>query len=333
MRARPDGVTTEDIVEALAAGWGIAGAVAAYAPVGAGSYHWIVTRADGGHAFATVDDLDHKAWLGDARDTVFTGLTSAFDTATTLAEAGLAFVVGPVRARDGRTVLRLGERHTLALFPFVDGRAGAVGDHPPEDRPEVVRMLARLHAAAAPGNVRETGFELPGREHVAAGVRDLDLPWTGGPYSEPARKALAGGVAALGAFVAEADRLAGAAAPRSGPPVVTHGEPHTANVMRTRTGLVLVDWYTAAHGPPERDMWMLADAAGDDSASLYTELTGRALDQDALEFFRIAWDLRDLAEYLQLLRSPHGDDADTARAYEGVQECVAAAVALGSPRA
>jgi hypothetical protein len=35
-----------------------------YAPVGGGSYHWVVTVDPGEQWFVTVDDLDDKGWLG-----------------------------------------------------------------------------------------------------------------------------------------------------------------------------------------------------------------------------------------------------------------------------
>ncbi len=65
----------------LADGWGFDVQVAEYAPVGAGSYHWVVTDSSGTRAFVTVDDLDRKKWLGDTRESAFDALRAAFDTA------------------------------------------------------------------------------------------------------------------------------------------------------------------------------------------------------------------------------------------------------------
>ena len=42
-----------------------------------------------------------------------------------------------------------------------------------------------------------------------------------------------------------------------------------------------------------------------------------------MDFFRLTWDLKDLAECLNVLRSPHRRTDDTARAYEGLTSCVA----------
>ena len=102
--------------------------------------------------------------------------------------------------------------------------------------------------------------------------------------------------------------------------VITHGEPHAGNVMRAGTGHVLVDWDTVARAPRERDLWWLADEPGDIAA--YTALTGDEVDAEAVAFFRLAWDLNDVAEYLSVLRSPHAENEDTLDAYAGVTRCM-----------
>ena len=105
-----------------------------------------------------------------------------------------------------------------------------------------------------------------------------------------------------------ADRLAAEAEEREAGHVVTHGEPHAANVMRTSGGRVLVDWDTVALAPPERDLWMLVDDDQHDAA---------------LDFFRLTWDLKDLAEYLNVLRSPHEENEDTVRQHGALTNCAA----------
>jgi spectinomycin phosphotransferase len=254
---------------ALADGWGLAVEGADYAAVGAGSYHWIVCDREGTRVFVTVDDLDQKSWLGDTRDAAFDGLRGAFDTAAALRDAGFEFVVAPVRTRDGESVRRIGSRHTVALFPFVDGRAGDFGADDSAERAAVVALLAELHRAtpAAAAAARTVGLELPGRSHIEAALRDVDEPWTGGPLSEPSRLAFARRASDVAELLALADRLAADIAGRGGDWVVTHGEPHAANVIRTGDGHVLVDWDTVALAPPERDLWMVMGSGGPTGAT------------------------------------------------------------------
>jgi spectinomycin phosphotransferase len=316
MRAAPDGLDTGTVVAAVRDGWGFDVDVAEYAAVGAGSYHWEVTDTTGERAFVTVDDLDTKTWLGDEREGSFDGLRHAFDTSVALRRGGLDFVVAPILSRDRESLRRIDPRYAIALFPFVAGEPGKFGyfEDDPSGRNAVVALLAALHHAAVGPAARTTGFDLPGRHHLEGALRDLGEPWTGGPLSEPARAAIAESASVLTELLALADRLCAEAASREGDWVVTHGEPHAGNAMRTDAGYVLVDWDTVAVGPRERDMWMLA--AGDPAAAdLYARASGTQLDEAALDFFRLTWDLKDLAEYLNVLRSPHQENEDTVAQY------------------
>jgi spectinomycin phosphotransferase len=315
VKATAGGLDVAAVVDALREGWGFEASVVEYLPVGAGSYHWAVADASGAPAFVTVDDLDQKTWLGDARDPSFDGLRRAFDTAVALRAGGLDFVVAPTPTRDGESLRRLDSQFTLALFPFVEGRGAEWGAHDDESRAAALAMVADLHAAAVPaGNT--AGLDIPGRHHVEAALREVDEPWTGGSLSEPARDAIRDSASELAELLALADRLA--AEGGGGDWVVTHGEPHVANLVRTTDGWRLVDWDTVALAPPERDLWMLVERADEAAAEEYASATGRAVDQTALDYFRLAWELKDLAEYLNVLRAPHEENEDTTREYRSL---------------
>jgi hypothetical protein len=125
VRDRPAGITERDLGHALADGWGIRSATPRYAPVGGGSYHWVVRDDRGQRRFVTVDDLDDKGWLGHTRPVVLEGLRAAMAAVVALRrEAALGFVVAPVPALDGRLLRPLGPRHAVAVFPFLQGAAG-----------------------------------------------------------------------------------------------------------------------------------------------------------------------------------------------------------------
>src|SRR5215467_7549994 len=190
----PVGVTERDLVYALAAGWGLSAETLRYAPVGGGSYHWVVTAGQGERWFVTVDDLDDKGWLGRTRPAVFAGLRAALDASVTLRrEAGLGFVAAPVPALDGQSLHPIGDAHTVAVFPFLPGTPGEWDQPlPAADLGELVAMLAALHGvdpAAVRLQQREIGVSW--RDDLELALRELGRPWTGGPFAEPARELLA----------------------------------------------------------------------------------------------------------------------------------------------
>jgi len=308
VRATPDNLDGDSVIDVLRHGWDFDAVTADYVAVGAGSYHWEIRDTNGLRAFATVDDLGQKAWLGDTRDTAFDGLRAAFDASVALRDSGLQFVVAPIPARDGMSVHRLDPRYAIALFPFVEGKAGEFGCYEEGDREGILALLADLHQAPVPPAMRSAGLTIPGRRQLEIALLEVDETWTGGPLSEPAREAVKNSASELADLLSLADRLATEAAARGAGHVVTHGEPHAANVMRTNDSRVLVDWDTVALGPPERDLWMLVDDDQHDAA---------------LDFFRLTWDLKDIAEYLNVLRSPHEENEDTVRQHEALTDCAA----------
>ena len=325
MKTLPEEFETSDLVGSLADSWGFSVETIDYAAVGFGSYHWVATDAAGMRRFVTIDDLDRKPWLGGNRESVFDGLIRAFGSAVALHDAGLDFVLSPIATIDGDAVRRIGPRHSIALFPFVDGRAGRHFEYEtPEERTAVIAMFARLHQAtsAVDSIARTIDLDLPGRDQLVSGLQAVSQRWSGGPFSEPARQALAGRASEVAELLALLDRLAPEVARRSSDWVVTHGEPHPLNVIWTDASQWLVDWDTVAVAPAERDLWMLVGDTGDD-ATAYAGETGHQPDQLALDFFRLMWDLKDLAEYIHVLRSPHGENDDTLMAYKGLTKCVA----------
>jgi spectinomycin phosphotransferase len=325
MRDLPEGFETGALLESLADGWDLDVETIEYAPVGFGSYHWVATGIGGTRRFVTVDDLDLKPWLGDTRRSVFDGLTRAFGSAAALRDAGLDFVVAPILTNDREPVRRIGERHTVALFPFIDGRSGRSFEYDTGDeRAAAVGMLAQLHLAtpAVEPIARRIDLQLPGRAWLESGLQDVNESWSGGPFSKPARNSLAAHASDVVDLLRLFDRLSLEIVRRSTPWVVTHGEPHPVNVIRTDVGYRLVDWDTVGLAPPERDLWMVVGET-DDDATAYADATGHQPDEVTLDFFRLTWDLADLASFTNVLRSPHRESEDTLKAYNGLMKCVA----------
>ncbi len=305
MRERPSGLSDDDLVRGLAEGWGLRARSVDYLPVGAGGYHWAVS--DGvSRWFATVNAGADPA-----------ALERALGTALALA---LPFVLAPLPTLGGSATWQLTGRHTLSVYPMVDGVAGAFGPHSAQERDEVLDLVIALHHATPAASTARTDLRLPGRAGLEDALSDLGGPWTGGPYSEPARAVLAAHAGRVAAWLAEFDELAAAVRGDAGW-VVTHGEPHPGNVLRTVSGPLLIDWDTVLLAPPERDLWMLTSAMigaapdpGDDEAVLtrYERETGHAVRREGIAFYRLWWILADIAIYTDELRRPHVAGIDRA---------------------
>ena len=329
MRGPPERVSEDAVRAAVRAGWFEIGELD-YVPEGGGAYHWQARGADGRAWFVTGDDLAIKPWLGSDHDAVFAGLSAAYATAMELRAAGLSFVVAPIAGRHGEPAVRVDDRHSVSVFERVDGRPGRWGDPLDAAAAEtLVAMLGALHASAPPpssaaGAIAQRGLDVPRRTELDAALDAVSSPWDGGPLSELARQALADHVDDIQRSLASLDRAAAELADDRAATAITHGEPHPGNLIHTDAGIALVDWDTVAVARPERDLWMLADVRPQ-VVERYEELTGIAIDRDALVAHRLLWAMADVAAFTVLLRGEHHRAIDTERSLVGLRRILAGA--------
>jgi spectinomycin phosphotransferase len=179
-------------------------------------------------------------------------------------------------------------------------------------------MIAVLHRSLpalqdrAPRHVPR----ISGRGDLDAFLAAPGRRWEGGPLSEVARGMLVARAADLARLAAGFDQLADLTAPARADHVITHGEPHPANLMSAGGRLVLIDWDTAGLGPAERDLALIATGAED--LGRYQQATGRRPDPAVLTFYRLRWYLDDLASAIRLFRNRHRDSPDTRRWRNGL---------------
>lgn len=324
MYAEPIDLDRRELSATLRTTWGLRVSSMRYQPVGFGSHHYVAHDENGARWFVTVDALDAKSWLGSDPDAAFDGLDRAFRTAVTLRRQGLEFVHAPVESSDGTVLVRLGQRYAVSTFAFVEGTSNPFGEHTSMDeRRRVLRSLGRLHAAtdALPTALpRRDTLAVPLRGSLLKALDNLASTWTGGPFSELARHLLADREGSVRGLLGRYDELAGLVTRSSDGWVVTHGEPHAANVMRTPGGsLVLIDWDTVAVGPRERDLWMVEPRDAEDWSAYTAAAAAPPPDPTAMDLYRLSWTLAEIAIYTDTFRSPHEDDANTRAAWTGLK--------------
>jgi spectinomycin phosphotransferase len=184
-------------------------------------------------------------------------------------------------------------------------------------------MLASLHTAVPTGIQVPTQPLEPGTWQVIdQALASLGVPWTGGPYAEPGRELLARYERPLRQAFARFDGLLDRVRGAGGPDVITHGEPHPGNLLRTRAGLCLVDWGMTALARPERDLWRVI--SDDQDAARYSSRTGWTVNQDALALYRLRWDLDDVAGMLPKIRGSHQQTAGTLMTWTELQKSLEA---------
>jgi spectinomycin phosphotransferase/16S rRNA (guanine(1405)-N(7))-methyltransferase len=288
-----------------------------YLAVGWGSHHWDVRDEAGGRWFVTVDELENKRVSGaESVGDGFARLRASLRSAVALREAGCAFVVAPVPADGGEPAVAFGGRFAVAVYPFVEVERSGWGEWTPEARDGVFGMVAAVHMAPARArrHALADGFGVPFRELTEAACAGWTPPETG-PYTGAVARLLREHAAPLRRWLDRYDGLVALAREHPGRDVLTHGEPHPGNVMRTGDGWRLIDWDTALVAPPERDLWNIDP--GDGSVfDRYAALTGVTPLPGLIELYRLGWDIKDIAYDTAQFLLPHSAGANETTSWE-----------------
>lgn len=321
MLTQPDDLAEVTVRDALATAWNFEAVSLSYQAVGFGSHHWLAADSRGSRLFVTADDLSAKKRApDDTTDVAFGRLRQAFMTALSLhRDVGLVFVLAPIPADDGRVLHRLQDRYSLVIHPYLadcqfgpDGRYGSSAD-----RLAVVDLLIALHRADAAKPATDD-FVIPDRTELRTAIGETTEPWQSGPYAARARNLLAVHAKDVEALLSAYDDLAVRVSGRPDRMVITHGEPHAANVLKTPDGFVFVDWEAVLLAPPERDLWNLAEQEPG-VLDAHSAATGTDVDQDALSLYRMWYDLAEISCYVRFFREPHADTADAAESWRNMQ--------------
>ena len=329
MLTEPRDLDRSELERILEDGWRLRGLQLDYLAVGFGSHHWSAIDSRRTRRFVTVDDLEADFRTTPDTDSAFAALDRAFRTAALLRDnTTLEFVLAPLFDRDGAVIRRLDNRYAVTVSPLIDGQSSEYGPYEERDeRRAMGAVLGRLHAATdrVPADLpgRED-FAVPSRAALVEALHDLDRTWDSGPFAEPTRKLLQLSGHDLELRLHEYDEIVAGVRESSDSWVITHGEPHRANVIRDpRGGVHLVDWDTTLLAPRERDLQMVLDQelTGWDE---YSELAGVAtLNHEALQLYRLWWELSDIAVFVAGFRARHQRTEDMVASWDNLALCLA----------
>lgn len=288
MKTHPRDVDTDELTRLIEREHGLVISLLSFLPEGDESYVFVAQDEDRIRHFVRLEeDMGQR----DRRENAYAALE-------TLAHGELAALVVPRRARRGGFLSAYG-RYLVAVFPFIQGRT-LDPTATSEDRPRVAEIVAALHESPVsdlglPREALENPFEDPIRRALSR-VGTIPDP---NRYQERVsalltahREDVESSLRRMQNFRMEQDELVGEW-------VLTHGEPHLANVLKDpQGGLHLTDCGDLAVGPPERDLFAFSDVDFERSLTHYLRRRSRArLSPRLFEFYYYRWALQEIADY------------------------------------
>ena len=309
----------ERLPSVLADRWGLSVADLTYLPLGLGSWHWSATAADGRRLFVTLDSVEESG-------RGFDPLRAAYDVPRALAAVGSRDVRPPLASVDGDVLTALDDVWCVSVWPHLDGRTLASGRYlDAADADAVLRVLRRLHdLSTSIASPSVESFDFAGRGRLVQLLDPAATSWSAGPLAAKAGALVARATVDVRRLLAHHDALSGCAPPIDDW-VLTHGEPHGANVVFVPDAdepsgdrPVLIDWDTALLAPRERDLWVVLADPGTSA----TEYGGGALDADLLALYRARWDLDEIGSFGSRLAGVHGDDERARHALASLESYV-----------
>jgi spectinomycin phosphotransferase len=290
------------------------------------SWHWVLGDDEGPRWSATVDAVGTGAAMR-AR-------LAAYEAAAQIGQS-LEGAVTPVHTRDARIGVEVLPGLLLSVTPYVEGPPYGDGTlREDADRCALATMLGELHRHRRPRSLPRwhPGVGQPGGTAREDLLRCLAADrWVDGPWSGPAGRLVTEARPVLERALRQLDLLGAAVCGAADRWVVSHGEPHARNLLRTPDGPRLLAWSSLALAPRERDLGeVLARAEGNDPWFAYIESGGVAdpLSPDTLHVFALQRHLSSVAENAVRLSRRHGDTEDEAHRFTDLERHLPALVAV-----
>ena len=290
------GLSDENILACLTTGYGIEAQELEFLPLGY-DYHAGVYRArgaDGSLYFV-------KVKLGQIN-------APGLITPRQLKDQGLEQVVAPLRDLAGGLWQRLGE-YAVIVYPFVEGVSGMDVELSEAQWVEYGEIVGRIHTSRLSdellGLLKRETFQ---PKHSRLVEELTELIWSH-DFSDPAQAEMAAFWKArrrqIEEIVARTEELGGKLQGRGLRNVLCHADIHTANLLVTPAGgLVVVDWDEAILAPPERDFMFIiggsvvGELIDEHHQALFFRGYGQAqVDWLALAYYRYEWVVQELGEF------------------------------------
>lgn len=313
VRVDTSGVDTRLLLGKLNRTFGLALNGLRFLPKGEEAYHYVATDGTGVKHFVKLQGTDRVPHF-----------ERGLEVAAALHDThGLRQVVAPRRTRDGDVSVGVGS-YRAAIFPFYAGASGHEQRFSEDELGEAVRLVATMYACTGamtaptlPRVMFEDEFSAPILRSLAHAA---GLGPTGRRFKAQVRNLLLAEQAGVLAELETVRRLAEAARAAMTRPVLTHGDPNDANLVRGDDGRIrLVDWSDPALGPRERDLSAFVEDRFEQALRCYRTVAGPVLLRvSTFAYYAHRWVVQEIADYTTRILFTNTDPAEDESAWESL---------------
>ena len=313
----PPALADSAIQAVLCAEYGIADTALTFLPIGndAASFVYRIDSVDGAPYF-----LKARASWG------FN--PSSLAVPFCLHSQGIPHVMAPLPTA-GQALWVTVDGFALSLYPFIDARTASDAGLTLADWRALGVTLHQIHTCRLPaGLARDLPQETftPSRRHVLAELADLLGKRV---FDDPIQAALAefwrSRQQVIQTVIERADSLGAELRRETWPRVLCHADLHTWNVLVDAARQIwIVDWDEVIVAPRERDLMFVVGGIGRglvkpaETESFLAGYGVPTIDPRALEYYRVAWAVQDMAAYAeQVVFAPDAGEPTRRAAMEG----------------
>ena len=245
-----------------------------------------------------------------------------------LCEKGIAHVIPPLPARDGRLWVDIAEFKAI-LYPYLDGRDGYEVDLSDQQWIEFGHTLRQIHGTALSRQmsqlVKQETYSPRWRQELQAHMKRIENE----DFTESITVRLADFLLARRSqvlnLIKRTESLALSLRDQSRGFVLCHADIHPGNLLISTDDFFIVDWDEPIFAPIERDLMFIGAGIsgkrhGEREASLFFRGYGQIkIDPTALSYFRRARVIEDLAVECRLILSVEAGDQDREQSFKYLQ--------------
>jgi spectinomycin phosphotransferase len=218
-------------------------------------------------------------------------------------ELGLSFVLSPILPESQTDTPKVNDNY-LSIYPFIEGETLNYDALNKDYLTEIARDLRKLHSATLPQAIQALLLKetFDKYQDSASELMERAKNYTGNDkLLEHLRDFIASRWSSIDRILVNGRRISDYSKQHTYEFVVCHADIHPFNVIKTASGLVMIDWDGVMLAPRERDLVFYDSAIRTESDFHQAYGLDYQADSNLISYYNYEWVLQEYTDYAQRL--------------------------------